>query len=140
MPAETAPAAPAETPAPTRRLMSVDALRGFDMFWIIGADSLIYALHQMNANPVTNALNYELDHADWKGFHFYDLIFPLFVFLVGVSIVFSLGKTIRTAGRGGALKRIARRTLLLYLVGVFCYGGVAGGWPDIRLVGVLQRI
>src|ERR1051325_9459304 len=124
-PQTTAPTA-AGTPAPSQRMMSVDALRGFDMFWIIGADSLVYALHEMTSNKATNALAYELDHADWEGFHFYDLIFPLFVFLVGVSLVFSLGKTIQTAGRGEALKRVFRRTLLLYLVGVFCYGGVAG--------------
>jgi predicted acyltransferase len=134
-----APAVP-ETPVPSQRLTSVDALRGFDMFWILGADSLIYALHEMKENALTNGLNYQLDHANWEGFHFYDLIFPLFVFLVGVSIVFSLGKTIQTVGRAEALKRILKRTVLLYLVGIFCYGGISGGWPDIRLVGVLQRI
>jgi len=86
-------------PASSTRLMSVDALRGFDMFWIIGADSLVYALHRMSPSKTTNFLAYQLDHADWAGFHFYDLIFPLFVFLVGVSIVFSLGKSIEVGER-----------------------------------------
>src|SRR5512139_3876023 len=91
--------------APTQRLMSVDALRGFDMFWIIGADSLVYALHRMTQNRPTSLLAEQLEHAEWAGFHFYDLIFPLFIFIVGVSLVFSLTRTIETAGRAEALKR-----------------------------------
>src|SRR5437588_3821679 len=91
-------------PPLTQRLMSVDALRGFDMFWIIGADALVYALNRMShpdakgaeaaGFSITSFLAYELEHASWQGFHFYDLIFPLFVFIVGVSLVFSLTKQI----------------------------------------------
>ena len=83
--------------------MSLDALRGFDMFWIIGADSLVYALSRMSQNPATKFLAYQLDHAEWAGFRFYDLIFPLFVFMVGASIVFSLTKTVAEKGRAGAV-------------------------------------
>src|ERR1035437_9621556 len=71
----------------SQRLMSVDALRGFDMFWIIGADSLVYALSRMTQSRPTSFLADQLDHAEWEGFHFYDMIFPLFVFIVGVSLV-----------------------------------------------------
>jgi predicted acyltransferase len=152
MSAETtvSPAALAVTasavPGKTQRLMSVDALRGFDMFWIIGADSLVYALDRMANGPDEKSrgfigfLAYELDHADWAGFHFYDLIFPLFLFIVGVSLVFSLGKTIRQEGRAGAVKRIIRRSVLMFLVALFYSGGFANSWPDIRLMGVLNRI
>src|SRR5208282_4650417 len=94
-------------PAPeTRRLVSLDALRGFDMFWILGADSFVYALHEMSPNPATQFLATQLDHAEWQGFHFYDLIFPLFVFVMGVSTVFSLTKIIANEGRGAAVKRV----------------------------------
>ncbi|HKW28828.1 MAG TPA: heparan-alpha-glucosaminide N-acetyltransferase domain-containing protein [Verrucomicrobiae bacterium] len=124
----------------SRRLMSLDALRGFDMFWIIGADSLVYALNQMSQTRPTAFLAYELDHSDWQGMRFYDLIFPLFVFLAGVALVFSLGKTLATSGRARALQRVFVRSILLYALGVFCYGGFANSWPDIRLLGVLQRI
>lgn len=127
-------------PAPAKRLMSLDALRGFDMFWIVGADSLVYALHRMAQNPATNFLAYELDHAEWQGLHFYDLIFPLFVFIMGVSLVFSVGKTIARAGRWEAIKRIVRRTMLLFALGIFYSGGLTNPWPDVRLMGVLQRI
>src|SRR5882762_4666433 len=91
---------------PAGRLMSVDALRGFDMFWIIGADSLVYALNRMSKTRGTEFLAGQLEHADWAGFHFYDLIFPLFVFIVGVSLVFSLSKCLEQVGRSEALKRV----------------------------------
>jgi predicted acyltransferase len=131
---------PAEKPESSRRLISVDALRGFDMFWIIGADSLVYALNQMSRTKPTEFLANQLDHANWEGFHFYDLIFPLFVFIVGVSLVFSLGKTIARTGRTGAVKRIIRRSLLLFALGIFYSGGLTHRWPHIRLMGVLNRI
>ena len=120
--------------------MSLDALRGFDMIWIIGADSMVYALHRMTPSAATTFLADQLDHADWQGFHFYDLIFPLFVFLVGVSLVFSLTKMLDRGGRTEALKRILRRSLLLFVLGIFYSGGLSSAWPDIRLMGVLNRI
>ena len=124
----------------SQRLMSVDALRGFDMFWIIGADSLVYALSRMTQSRPTSFLADQLDHAEWAGFHFYDLIFPLFVFIVGVSLVFSLTKSIQQVGRGDALKRVFRRSLLLFAVAIFYSGGFTSPWPDMRLMGVLNRI
>jgi predicted acyltransferase len=120
--------------------MSVDALRGFDMFWIIGADSLVYALSRMTQSRPTSFLADQLDHAEWEGFHFYDMIFPLFVFIVGVSLVFSLTKTIQQAGRAEALKRVFRRSILLFVIGIFYSGGFTSPWPDMRLMGVLNRI
>src|SRR5690349_935169 len=82
-----------------KRLMSLDALRGFDMFWIIGAASLVSALKRMSPGPITNFLGYELGHAQWQGFHFYDLIFPLFIFITGVSLVFSMTKALDQTSR-----------------------------------------
>jgi predicted acyltransferase len=130
----------ASAPKLPQRLTSVDALRGFDMFWIIGADSLVYALHRLSENPITNFLGVQLEHCDWAGFHFYDLIFPLFVFIMGVSVVFSLSKTIEQKGRTEAVKRIFRRTILLFIVALIYSGGERSPWPDIRLLGVLNRI
>ena len=131
---------PTESAPASQRLMSVDALRGFDMFWIIGADSLVYALHKMSPSRPTSFLADQLDHAEWEGFHFYDLIFPLFIFIVGVSLVFSLTKTIEQAGRAEALKRVFRRGILLFIIGIFYSGGFTNAWPDMRLLGVLNRI
>jgi predicted acyltransferase len=131
---------PTESASVSQRLMSVDALRGFDMFWIIGADSLVYALNRMSHTRSTTFLADQLEHAGWAGFHFYDLIFPLFVFIAGVSLVFSLTKTIQQVGRVEALKRVFRRSILLFLIGIFYSGGLTSPWPDIRLMGVLNRI
>ncbi len=127
-------------PAPTQRLTSLDALRGFDMFWILGADSLAYALHEMSDNPATKFFAEQLDHAEWAGFRFYDLIFPLFVFIMGVSTVFSLEKIIAQEGRGAAVKRVLKRGVLLFIVALIYSGGFTNPWPDMRLMGVLNRI
>jgi len=128
------------TAAPATRLTSLDALRGFDMFWILGADSIVYALHGMADNPITKFFYVQLDHAEWAGFHFYDLIFPMFVFIMGVSTVFSLEKIIAQEGRAAAVKRVLIRGVLLFIVALIYSGGFTNPWPDMRLMGVLNRI
>lgn len=91
-------------------------------------------------STVMSSFTEQLKHVAWAGFRFYDGIFPLFLFLVGVSIVLSMDRTVATHGRKGALIRIVRRSLLLLVVGVFYYGGVSRAWPDVQLSGVLPRI
>ncbi len=131
--------------------MSLDALRGFDMFWIMGADALGGVAARMAeslggsvapgaAEPWYRKLADQLEHVEWRGFHFYDLIFPLFVFMAGVSMVYSLGRTVAEEGRGAATWRLFRRALLLWLLGVLYYRGWANGLDHVRLLGVLQRI
>jgi predicted acyltransferase len=129
-----------KNPRPSERLMSVDALRGFDMFWIIGAGGIVSALNRMSQTRPVQFLGEQLEHVDWEGFRFYDLIFPLFIFIVGVSLVFSLSRTVEQVGRAEALKRVFRRGVLLYLIGIFYSGGFTNPWPDMRLMGVLNRI
>ena len=130
----------ADTKPVVQRLLSVDALRGFDMFWIIGAEALVQALARMSQTPVVQFLATQMEHADWEGFRFYDLIFPLFLFIVGVSTVLSMDRLLATSGRKGALIRIAKRSVLLFVLGLFFYGGVTRAWPDVQLAGVLPRI
>ncbi len=124
----------------SQRLLSLDALRGFDMFWIVGAEEIVRSLHKVSHAGPVNFLATQLTHASWEGVRFYDLIFPLFVFIIGVSLVFSLGRTVEQHGKAEAYKRIFRRALLLYLIGIFYYGGFAKGVDHIRLLGVLQRL
>lgn len=137
---EPAPAAAVDARAATTRLVSIDALRGFDMLWIVGATSLVQALDKMAPGRATNLLTNQLKHVDWEGFRFYDLIFPLFLFVVGVSTVLSLDKAIATGGRAKAVGRIVRRSILLFALGVFYSGGLSQSWPNVGLAGVLQRI
>jgi len=133
-------------PAAKVRVASIDALRGFNFIWILGAEGVFLGLEQMLANKgpalaaVGHALGLQMTHAEWEGFRFYDLVFPLFVFITGVAIVFSLGSLVVRNGLAGAHLRIVRRALLLYLFGVILAGGIGGHWSDVRLVGVLQRI
>lgn len=134
-------------PAQPKRLVSLDALRGFDMFWILGADEIFYALNELSKHASAGILSapaaflaYELDHAEWAGFHFYDLIFPMFVFIMGVSTVFSLTRIIEQEGRASAVKRVVKRGVLLFIIGLVYSGGFTNPWPDMRLMGVLNRI
>ena len=110
------------------------------MFWILGADSIGGAMAGLKAGPLTAALAEQLDHVAWEGFRFYDLIFPMFVFMIGVSLVFSLGRIQTTEGKAQAVQRIVKRSLLLYLLGIFVYNGSWKTWEDVRLLGVLQRL
>ena len=139
-PAPPTPEAPPAAQTRSERLISVDALRGFDMFWIIGGEAVAHALEKLGGGPVVSTIAEQLKHAEWIGFHFFDVIFPLFLFLVGVSIVLSMERILATTGRKGALIRVLRRSILLFVVGVFYYGGLSKEWPDIALSGVLPRI
>jgi len=122
------------------RLMSLDALRGFDMLWIIGADAFGSALLKLQGCPPAHFLGEQLDHVAWAGFRFYDLIFAMFVFMVGAAIPLSLDKITAQEGRTAAIWRVLRRVVLLYIVGLFYYGGFSTPFSDVRLLGVLQRI
>src|SRR4030095_2145110 len=125
---------------PSSRLASLDALRGFDMLWITGGGLLVAALRAFGPDSSAAPLAAQLQHVAWEGFHFEDLIFPMFVFIAGVSLVFSLPKMIAREGRGGAVKRIIIRTLILFALGIFISGGFSRGVGDVRWLGVLQRI
>jgi predicted acyltransferase len=132
--------APAAVPSTSSRLLSLDALRGFDMFWIVGAEDIVHALSNISRRGPVSFLSGQLQHKAWEGVTFYDLIFPLFVYIVGVSLVFSLSRSLRTAGRAATMRRIFRRSILLFLIGIFYYGGLSAGLDQVRLLGVLQRI
>jgi predicted acyltransferase len=141
------PSAAETAPAPaTPRVASVDALRGFNIFWILGGDAVAWALHEMSVGkgPLVGAagaaIGHQFSHVPWEGFTFYDFIFPLFIFVTGVAIVLSLPRLAEREGKLAAHLRVLRRALLLFALGVIYYGGMSKLWPEIRLVGVLQRI
>jgi predicted acyltransferase len=122
------------------RLRSIDALRGFDMFWIIGGDELGQALSKWYYGTEKNWVFEQLEHVPWDGFRFYDLIFPLFLFLVGAVIPFSLASLDRRGAPPGAVYfRIFRRAVLLFALGLLFNDALQLVWP-FRLTGVLQRI
>ncbi len=133
------PVHPAHSDAPVR-LASLDALRGFTMFWILGGNVFATAFHALPQNGLTTWMAEQMTHVSWAGFHFEDLIFPMFIFIAGASMVFALTRRVAQQGRTKTAWSIVRRSFTLYLLGVWYYGGIAQGFDHIRWVGVLQRI
>lgn len=131
--------APAKA-APSARIMSVDVLRGFDMFWLVGGAGFTLGIGKLIHPRLHEIIDRQLSHASWEGFYFYDLIFPLFVFLAGMSMSFSMGRTLQEKGRGATFLRLARRCLFMFLLGMLYNGGFTNPWPEVRILGVLQRI
>ncbi|MBN1488416.1 MAG: DUF5009 domain-containing protein [Phycisphaerae bacterium] len=145
-PVATAPvsspaAAASKTPAESGRLVSLDALRGFDMFWIVGGERIFHALATWTGAAWLVWLSGELHHPEWNGFKFYDLIFPLFLFISGVTMPFSLTRRMERGESKRALYlRVIRRGLILVVLG-FLYGGMLKfEWETMRWPSVLGRI
>jgi len=123
------------------RVMSIDALRGFDMFWIIGGGELLSSLTKIWKTPVTQKIEEQLSHVDWEGFRFEDLIFPLFVFIVGVVLPYSISRRLEQCqSRSKIYLHILKRSIVLILLGLILNGLLRFNWPQMRWPGVLQRI
>lgn len=136
----------------TARLISLDALRGFDMFWIISGEGLIHALAKATQWPAFLWMSAQLHHTDWNGITFYDMIFPLFLFIAGVSMPYSMHRKIADAGCTDAFQLSAhqkrgiyfgmlRRALILVFLGVVVNGLFKfNGYENTRFASVLGRI
>src|SRR5258708_30576302 len=110
--------------APTR-LYSLDAYRGFDMLRIRGAEEIFHGMAHATNSPFWNALSLQFTHPDWNGFHLYDLIFPLFLFMAGVSTPFSVGRELEKGKtREQLLLRVIKRAFILVLLGLFVNNGL----------------
>lgn len=126
----------------SKRLYSLDALRGFDMLWIIGADELFHELAHASGSPFWNTVAEQFTHPSWNGFHFYDLIFPLFLFIAGVATPFSIASRLKKGKtKGQVLGHIVRRGLLLVLLGIIYNNGLQiEPIARMRFASVLGRI
>ena len=114
-------AAPAAVPA--QRIMSVDALRGFDMFWIMGGGPLVMEFCKLFSNPLPVWLGRHFDHVPWEGFVGWDLIMPLFLFVVGVAMPFSIGKRLeRGDSRSSIYRKVIYRVVVLWVLGTIAQG------------------
>ncbi len=108
-----------------RRLYSLDALRGFDMFWIMGAEEIFHTMAKATNAPFWNVLSNQFTHPDWNGFHFYDLIFPLFLFIAGVATPYSVGRALQKGKtKNAVLWRVIKRGLILVLLGIVYNNGL----------------
>ena len=127
--------------APTR-LFSLDALRGFDMFWIMGGEEIFHGMAKATGSPFWGAIANQFTHPDWNGFHLYDLIFPLFLFMAGVSTPFSVGRELEKGKtKQQLLFRVIKRALILVLLGLVVNNGLKiMPISQIRFPSVLGRI
>ncbi|WP_231491582.1 acyltransferase family protein [Pedobacter sp. Leaf170] len=156
-----------ESGAKPKRLISLDALRGFDMFWIVSGEGIFHGIADAimkknglvrNATDWTigtnNSLSFfekffigisnQLHHSVWNGFTFYDLIFPLFIFISGVSMPFSYHKYLQNPQEQNSKKiyyALIKRTLILVTLGVIINGLFKfNGYENTRFASVLGRI
>ncbi len=114
-----------QTTLSNERVVSVDALRGFDMFWIMGGERIIQGLDNVFHNRITEFLKVQTEHVEWLGFHFYDIIMPLFLFLVGVSLVFSTRKRISKGDTDRSIWiHTIKRVVILWILGMAVQGNL----------------
>ena len=128
--------------APSQRLYSLDALRGFDMFWIMGAEGIVHSMSKATGSPFWQAFADQMTHPAWNGFHFYDLIFPLFLFMAGVATPYSIGRKLENGEpKNRILWGLIRRGLILVLLGLVVNNGLEiQPISEIRFGSVLGRI
>lgn len=166
----SASATATQTQVKAPRLLSLDALRGFDMFWIVCGEGIFHgiaAVIKSKYGLIQNTTDWQiqitgnlaaiekffvtisnqLHHTVWNGFTFYDLIFPLFIFIAGVSMPYSFGNQLSQAGanRHVAKKKIytslIKRTLLLIALGMVVNGALQFKvYEQTRFASVLGRI
>lgn len=130
------------TPNTHQRLLSLDALRGFDMLFIMGFAGLIINLASLAPDsPIAQWLTTQMRHASWDGFAHHDTIFPLFLFIAGVSFPFSLSKQQDCgATRGAIVAKIIRRAIILVALGIAYNGFFKMEFATLRFPSVLGRI
>lgn len=123
------------------RLLSLDALRGFDMFFIMGGENLLIALAAFLPVTLGSGLAEQMTHVPRVGLHIYDLVFPTFLFLAGVSWPFSYAKQVEKGATSWQIHRkILFRMLALILLGWIHDGILQFNWETQRLASVIGRI
>jgi predicted acyltransferase len=124
-----------------KRLHSLDAMRGFDMFWIIGGEGIFIGLATLTGWPLFQWWAGQLEHVPWHGFRFYDMIFPTFLFIAGISFPFSMAKrTAMNDSRKSIYLHVLSRGLILVLLGIVYNNGVKFDFAHLRYGSVLGRI
>lgn len=126
---------------PNQRLASLDALRGFDMLFIIGLASFIAAVCRLFPGGEDSWLLHQMQHVSWDGLRHHDTIFPLFLFIAGISFPFSFAKQQeKGVPRWKTYLKIFRRAFILVLFGLICNGLLKFQFSSLRFGSVLGRI
>jgi predicted acyltransferase len=125
----------------TERLASLDVMRGFDMLWIIGGGGFVMALAKDTQWGWLQILEEQMHHVKYIGFHFFDLIFPMFMFISGVAIPYAINAKVEAgADRNPLLKKIVKRGIILVLLGILYNGTLEQGFQNMRVASVLGQI
>lgn len=117
---------------PSSRLVSLDALRGADMFFLVGFSGIFRALPKLSDNAVFQFLADQCHHPEWLGFTAWDQIFPLFIFMMGVAMPFSFASRLERGEKQSIYKHVAIRAVVLFFLGLVYWGNPLGsdnyGW------------
>ena len=114
-----------------KRLLSLDVLRGFDLMLLVGLQPVLVAvLGQLDCETLDNTLLYQLDHAEWEGLRAWDMVMPLFLFMSGVTMPYSLPKYRTQNGDLKVWTRVLKRFLLLFALGMVVQGNILALNPD----------
>ena len=138
---DTGPLEKSPTMQQPERILSLDILRGFDMFWITGGEGIIHTLAVATGWQFFRVFSAELEHVKWQGFHFYDLIFPLFLFIMGTTIPYALiSKLEKGTPRAALYKKIITRFAILFVFGLIYNQKWITDWAHPRVGSVLGQI
>ena len=113
-----------------QRLESLDILRGFDLFFLVGLETAIHQLSHAVNTPEFQSFMWCFTHVDWEGFSPWDLVMPLFMFMSGITIPFALSHYKSKADKSQAYKRILKRVVLLWIFGMMCQGNLLALEPN----------
>jgi len=118
-----------------KRLESIDALRGFDMLFITGLAALIISLCNLFPSTLGDWFSVQMTHVEWDGLRHHDTIFPLFLFIAGITFPFSMAKH-----SGNIYPKIIKRGCILVLLGIIYNGLFSWNFQHLRFASVLGRI
>ena len=110
----------------SQRLESLDVLRGFDLFLLVGLEMVMHHLGSAVHTPVFHSVMWCFTHVDWEGFSTWDLVMPLFMFMSGITIPFALSRYKDAADKSLVYRRILKRVILLWIFGMMCQGNLLG--------------
>lgn len=114
-----------------KRLLSLDILRGLDLFMLVGLQPVLWQLlPKMESRFFNTTLLSQIDHVKWEGFSAWDLVMPLFLFMSGVTMPFSLPKYLKQNNNAKVWKRILKRFFILFILGMVVQGNLLGLNPD----------
>ena len=114
-----------------RRLLSLDVLRGLDLFLLVALQPVLrVVLVELDCEALNATLLYQLDHAEWEGMRVWDIVMPLFLFMSGVTMPYSLPKYKMQNGNLEVWQRVIKRFVLLFVLGIVVQGNILSLNPD----------